>query len=237
MSAWLAWSDDWRLYDKVSFDGISKTIKVHSEVVSLDIRSDIYTSWIDWIALRDNSKFLPAIRTTGLDPIGPGVFTGDVYFLINGWKLSINLQQVKVTGVLYSDNFETAFFTNEMAAQFPVTVAALVNTVSSGSGSGGSSPTVTQIRQEIDANSTKLSSIQSSVSVLPTAAQNRVEIDNNSIKLEQIKALLNSMDIPTSQENSAAVWGAPITNMTDKNTAGGYISKVLLSIPKFLGLK
>jgi len=34
-----------------------------------------------------------------------------------------------------------------------------------------------------------------------------------------------------------AIWSAPITSMTDKTTIGGYISKVLLNIPKFLGLK
>jgi hypothetical protein len=132
MSIWAAWSPDWSLYDKVDFDGINKVIYVHPEVTSLDIRADVYTSWIDWIALRDNLKFLPAIRTTGLDPIGAGVYTGDVYFLINGWKLSVNLQNVKVTGVLYSDDFDTAYYTPDMTPQYPATVAALVNTVSTG---------------------------------------------------------------------------------------------------------
>jgi hypothetical protein len=92
MTVWAAWAPDWSLYDKVDFDGINKIIYVHPEVTDLDVRRDIYTSWVDWIALRDNTKFLPAMRVTGLDPIGGGVFTGDVYFLINGWKLSVNLQ-------------------------------------------------------------------------------------------------------------------------------------------------
>lgn len=34
-----------------------------------------------------------------------------------------------------------------------------------------------------------------------------------------------------------AVWSRSISNMSDKTTIGGFISKVLLTIPKFLGLK
>lgn len=190
MSAiWAAWSADWLLYDKVSFDGANKVIYVHGEVTSFDIRTDLYTSWVDWSVLYDNLKYLPAIRSTGLDPIGGGQYTGDIYFLINGWKLVIDLQKVKVTGVLYSDDYDTAYYTTALVPQYPVTVAALVNTVATG-GAGGATayevwsysnralsvpaPTAIQIRQEIDTNSTKLTSINNKVQTLtngPTAVE------------------------------------------------------------------
>lgn len=234
MSAvWAAWSPEWLLYDKVTFDGITRIIYVHPEVTTLDIRADIYTSWVDWISLYDNSKFLPAIRTTGLDPIGGGVYTGDVYFLINGWKLSINLLNVKVTGVLYSDDYSTAYYTPTLDAQYPVTVAALVNTVST----GGAGASAVEVRQEIDANSTKLLALQTSINNVPTVAEITSNIDLNSIKLAQIKAILDSMDVPTAIETADAVWNKPISEITDKTTLGGYIAKTLLSVPKFLGLK
>ncbi len=44
-------------------------------------------------------------------------------------------------------------------------------------------------------------------------------------------------DAPTSDQNAIAVWSKPVSGMTDKTTVGGYISRVLLSVPKFLGLK
>lgn len=135
---WGAWSPDWALNNKVDFDGASKVIYVHPEVTSLDIRADVYSGWVDWVVLRDNSKFLPALRYTGFDPIGGGQFTGDSYFLTNGWKLSINLSKVRVTGVLFSDNYDTAYYTPSLAAQYPATVSALVNTVSVAGGSGAS---------------------------------------------------------------------------------------------------
>jgi hypothetical protein len=127
---------------KVTFDGVTKVISVLSTVTSLDIRVDVYSAWVDWIATADNLKYLPAIRVTGLDQIGPGVYTGDVYFLINGWKLSLDFTKVRVTGVLYSDDYETAYYTPGMVAQFPATVSALVNTVST---SGSSGPTAADI--------------------------------------------------------------------------------------------
>lgn len=191
---------------KVTFDGINKIIYVNTDVTALDIRADVYSSWVNWIVVDDNLKFQAAVRTTGYDPIGVGTYTGDIYFLINGWKLSLNLLQVRVTGVLYSDDYTTAFYTPALAAQYPVTVAALVNTVST----GGAGATAIQIRQEID---------------------------NNSTKLAQIKAILDSMVIPTSIQNADAVWDKSITTMTDKTTIGGFITKMVLTIPKFLGLK
>jgi hypothetical protein len=205
---WVAWSEDWALYDKVSFDGVNKIVYVHPEVTTFDIRADLYTSWIDWIVLQDNLKYDPMMRTTGLDPIGPGVFTGDVYFLINNWKLSINLQKVKVTGVLYSDDYDTAYYTEDLSPQYPATVSALVNTVTSAGGGSG-----------------------------PTAAQIRQEIDNNSTKLIQIKAILDSIDIPTPTENAAAVWNSTVSGHTITGTFGHFMQKKLITVAKFLGLK
>lgn len=36
---------------------------------------------------------------------------------------------------------------------------------------------------------------------------------------------------------ATAIWNTPVSTLTNKTTIGGYISKVLLSLPKFLGLK
>lgn len=126
---WGAWSPDWSLNNKVDFDGSSKLIYVHPEVTSLDIRADVYSGWIDWVVLRDNAKFLPALRYTGYDPIGGGQYTGDSYFLTNGWKLSVDLAKVRVTGVLFSDDYDTAYYTPSLVPQYPATVSSLVNTV------------------------------------------------------------------------------------------------------------
>jgi len=50
-----------------------------------------------------------------------------------------------------------------------------------------------------------------------------------------------SISTPSAEVDAAeianAVWNVSVDAMSDKTTIGGYISKVLLSIPKFLGLK
>ena len=129
---------DWLLSSKIDIDGVSKIIFVRAGVTQLDIKNDVYSSWINWVNLNDNLKYLPALRYTGFDPIGSGVYTGDTYFLINGWKLSLDFKVVKVSGVLYSDDYSTAYYTPEIVAQYPVTVSSVVNTVST-SGAGGAS--------------------------------------------------------------------------------------------------
>jgi len=121
---WGAWGIEWELDEKVSFDGEMREIHVHDHAGSLDIRSDLYSAWVRWS--ERESWALPAIRYAGLDPI-PGGFTGDIYFLINGWKVIVNLSLVAVSGVLYSDDYTTAYYTDDMMPQYPATVSSLVN--------------------------------------------------------------------------------------------------------------
>jgi hypothetical protein len=120
--------DYWNLGAKVTFDGTSKLIYVNPDVTALDIRADVYTTWVKWIELYENTVFTFAIEYSGLDPI-PGGNTGDIYFLKNGWKLIIDLTKVAVSGVLYSRDYSTAYYSSTLTPQYPATVAALVNTV------------------------------------------------------------------------------------------------------------
>lgn len=120
--------DYWQLYQKVTFDGITKIITVNAGVTTLNIRTELYSAWVKWLILEQNTGFLPVMRYTGLDVI-PGGLTGDSYFLINGWKLYIDLSEVAVTGVLFSDNFNTAYYTLSGVAQYPATVSSLVSTI------------------------------------------------------------------------------------------------------------
>lgn len=122
-------SDYWSPFaEKVIFDGILKQIIVSPGVTTLDIRADLYSAWVWWTSLRDNSKYQYAMRFTGLDVI-PGGFTGDSYFLINGWKLVLDLTKVKVSGILFSEDYTTAYFDVLLNPVYPATISALVNTV------------------------------------------------------------------------------------------------------------
>jgi archaellum component FlaC len=126
---------------KVVFDGPNRLIIVDENVTELDIREDVYESWKEWLLNPDlvNRTWAAAIRGTGGDPISGTTdqFTGDVYFLINNWRLVYDPRRVAVTGVLYSDDFATAYYFDEpfkydtpefLDPVFPARVSAIVNT-------------------------------------------------------------------------------------------------------------
>lgn len=126
MLLWQTWADEWALNEKVSFNGSTKRIKVNAGVTSLDIREDVYSAWIRWLEREDNARFRLAMRVSGFDPI-PGGFTGATYFMTNGWKLEYDANIVAVTGVLYSDNYATPYWSAEDLPIYPATVSSLVN--------------------------------------------------------------------------------------------------------------
>ncbi len=123
---WGAWGEQWALEEKVSFDGVTKRITVHSGVTALDIRADVYSAWARWVAREANARFLQAMRASGGDPI-PGGETGLVFFLMNGWKLVYDPNVVAISGVLYSEDYGTAFWSAQDLPIYPATVSALVN--------------------------------------------------------------------------------------------------------------
>ena len=47
----------------------------------------IYATWVDWIALSDNIKYLPAFSSAGGDDLGSGLLIPPYYFLENGWRV------------------------------------------------------------------------------------------------------------------------------------------------------
>lgn len=81
--------DYWKLYHKVTFDGINKLILVNDGVTSLDVQIDIYSSWKEWILLDDyiNAKYEQALTTVGGEPTIENQKLDVTYFLINGWKI------------------------------------------------------------------------------------------------------------------------------------------------------
>lgn len=169
----------WQLASKITIDGVNKLIYVNPGVTTLDIRVDFWSRYVDWQALPGNDRFLLAMRRTGLDNI-PGGQTGDFYFMINGWKVIIDMNKVRVNGVLFSDDYETAYYSADLLPIYPAKVSSVVNTV-----------TVT------------------------------------------IPVITGT--VPTPAEISTAVWGTPTTNIP--GTFGELISRKMLTIAKFLGLK
>ena len=119
------WQEDWLLYHKVTFDGINKLIIINPDEPVVSVKNDIYSAWKEWARIRDHAKFLPAMRSTGGDPIGGASFTGDTYFLINNWRVYIE-DACEIDGVIYSDDYPSPFITASNANIVRSTVSNLV---------------------------------------------------------------------------------------------------------------
>lgn len=129
----------------VYFDGDQKLIVVQDEIFNIDVKIDIYSAWKEWNLLptRQFNQYEPAIRTIGGDPTTGTQFAGDIYFLINGWRLQRD-PRVALQGALFSDDFATPsidFNGNDIGLSV---VSSLVTSIAP-SLEGLSIPTVEQI--------------------------------------------------------------------------------------------
>ena len=114
------------------FDGHGRLIFVDQSTATIDV-ADIYARWKDWVhctVCQDDTsaKWTSAIRYSGSDPI-PGGFTGATFFMINGWRLVYNPSTTAVRGVLFSEDYDTAYWNMQLLPVYPVTVSAVVNQV------------------------------------------------------------------------------------------------------------
>jgi hypothetical protein len=71
-----------------SIDGATKVITLTAGTITFSVR-DLWSRWVDWSAVSDNSKYLPAFSSLGGDDIdvSAGTFIPIYCFVENGWKI------------------------------------------------------------------------------------------------------------------------------------------------------
>jgi hypothetical protein len=53
-----------------------------------------------------------------------------VYFLTNGWRLVVDFSKVRITGVMFSDNYDSAYFTPvTLNIQYAAEIAGVVSAI------------------------------------------------------------------------------------------------------------
>ena len=141
---WAAWGDLWAFADPVSIDGQAKTIRINPDVAAITT-IDIYSAWVRWAALYDQLKYLPAMRTVGLDTLPGGQFTGLFVFLMHGWQI-VTDHNVTVDGILYHDDAGVPAFDIRPGGGVTNKVAALAYGVNT---AGSTGPTAAGIAAEL----------------------------------------------------------------------------------------
>lgn len=73
-----------------NFNGTTKIITPADApvggAIDIDVQ-DLYSRWVDWLFVSDNSKYQQAMRSVGGDPLPGSKQLGLTYFLLNGWKI------------------------------------------------------------------------------------------------------------------------------------------------------
>ena len=72
---------------KVTFDGINYRMIVNYGVTSLDVKTDLYSDWKEWVQQIENSHWEMAMRAVGGDPTVGSEKLGSTFFLMNGWRI------------------------------------------------------------------------------------------------------------------------------------------------------
>lgn len=87
------------------FDGVTKIITFNTSTIEFDVR-ELWSRYLDWLLVSDNSKYLLAMRNVGGDPLPGAKQLGLTYFMINGWKIKPfeESQVLTVNGNLYSED-------------------------------------------------------------------------------------------------------------------------------------
>lgn len=86
----------------ITLDPANKRIILDSASVTAQA---LYAAWVDWVALSDNMKYLPAFSAVGGDDLGGGLSIPPYYFLLNGWRVRPmeSSHNLTITGNLFVD--------------------------------------------------------------------------------------------------------------------------------------
>ena len=169
---------------KFYIDEALKYIVISPTATELDIKIDIYSDLKEWFTLYTNAKYPFPIRTIGGDDIGGGQTAGDMYFLINGYRVVYDPTKVKVNGILFSDNFDTPWLNvGTLQPVYPATVSSLALSVAPDlSGLDLSEiavPTASEnasaVRSELSAELAEISATNTNVTTVKKILKNRTE--------------------------------------------------------------
>ena len=132
---------------KFIFDGETLHIHINEEMVVNGVIEftveELWTEWVDWMAIGDNSKYPFALRLTGGDPIGGGQAIGNYVFLRNdlGWvgkPPMIDGCKVIINGAFYAEDPALPVMENNPNQETGLVInrSSLVTTVASSGTSG-----------------------------------------------------------------------------------------------------
>lgn len=126
--------DYWQLNHKITVDYNQRLIFLNNDVTSFDIKTDLYSDIKELWALSpiayDYNKFRPPVRVIGGDDTVAGQKAGDIYFMQYDWRVVYDPTKTRITGVLFSDDYDTPWlYSKDLTPIYPAVVSSLVTAV------------------------------------------------------------------------------------------------------------
>ena len=206
-------------------DGPNREIRLTAGTVVMSVPA-LYSVWVDWVALSDNAKYLPAFRTVGGDDVDltAGTKVPAYCYLINGWRVRPQeaTHTLNVTGgILLVDGGGDPFLDTLGNFIVRVNYSQPVQAITVATGGGGSAPTVVEIREEMDTNSTKLTSILEDTAEIGVPGAGLTNITVGTV---------TNLTNERGKYANGAVWIGPAVNTNTVNYVDGIITNPVSTI-------
>lgn len=226
--SWTAYQELWGLKHKVAFLREERLIIVPESVAVLDIRADVYSASKQWLSVYNNIGYCkPPVRYSGGDSTPePGEFTGDVYFLINGWRMVVNFNKTKVKGVLYSDDYDTAYFNSKLSPIYAAKVSSTVSSIAptlEGLNVPTAAENATAVRSELSSELAQISNANTNVSAMLTKQALIEKIMRNRTETDSVTGTMTIYD----DDGVTPLYTAPLWEDADGTTQynGGAVNR------------
>ena len=166
---------------KFYVDEAQKLVVFAPETETIDIRVDVYSALKKWFSILDNAKYPFPIRSIGGDITTGTQRAGDTYFLINGYRVVYDVTKVRVSGILYSDDFDTPWLQKgSLDPVYPAAVSNLALAIETGGGGGATSEEIAALTASIAAladENTVITANQAALSAITTEIWRRLGLD------------------------------------------------------------
>lgn len=133
-----------------TFNGQAKRIELGSGTHAVEAGA-LYSAWKAWTCTSDNSKYLPAFRVVGGDPISATNSIAPYFFLTNGWRV-VPAQEnhtLHISGILLTEEGEDAVLPPTEASVLVVQTIPVRAESTSSSGSSGGGATAAETAAEV----------------------------------------------------------------------------------------
>lgn len=141
-----------------TFDGPNKRISIdNSSVINGVVQftpEELWSRWMDWYLTDDNSKYPPALRITGGDPIGSGQYIGNYLFFRNdlGWRgvpPSIDGVTVVINGAFYGEDPMLPVMINNLGQETDLVINRSSMVTNTAAGGGTTGVTLEELQTEL----------------------------------------------------------------------------------------